>query len=120
MSALADELRAVVREELDRALRELREHRAGAAPPSRADADLSVSDVMAVTGASDRVVRHWLTTGQLVGHRYPGSRRWRIRPADLEAFRSSHPGEDRPVPEPTSEDVKRVLLAVGRKVGRDG
>jgi excisionase family DNA binding protein len=81
---LAAAIRSILRHPLVRA--ELRAIMAEAAPPSSAPSVLTVDDVAQLQGVEPDTIRDWIHRRGLRACRAPGTRAWRIRAEDLEAF----------------------------------
>ena len=79
-----DELRQLIREELQR----------GVAPPSTTGGGyMSAREAADHAGVTPGTIRTWIGQGRLQAARTPGGSRWRIRGADLEAcMRARGPG----------------------------
>ncbi len=99
---VAAALRALVRQEVEEALRTRQE--AGPRP----EGYLTTSEVARRAGAAQDTVLAWIGKGLLPATRPQGVKGWRIRPADLEAFLvGQHAG-----PKPASiDDARRARAA---------
>lgn len=107
---LAAAIRSLLRHPLVRA--ELRAIMAEAAPPSSAPSVLSVDDVAQLQGVEPDTVRDWIHRRGLRACRAPGTRAWRIRAADLEAFLAGEARGDIPAhPSPVDLEAKRAERA---------
>lgn len=87
MSALADEIRAAVRVELDAERRWLEERLAklAARPGTDPEEQVPLAEVARLCGLTPGTLRRAIRQGRLVASK--GPKEWRVRRADLEAFR---------------------------------
>lgn len=92
---------------------------AAGAPPPR---PMSLKDVCQETGFSENTVTKWLRAGTLTADKWPGSREWRIRRADFDAFMRSRsePGAALAAEPAQPEQLRRVLASIGEKVKARG
>ena len=89
MSALADELRVVVREVLREELpRLLTAHLQARAPAPRSDARLSVADAARVAHRHPDTIRRAIKTHALHATKPAGGREWIIDQAEIERWRN--------------------------------
>ena len=87
MSALQDEIRAAIQEALRQEMPELlRKHLAVVAGPAPAAEAVSVTVAARLTGYSQEAILAAIVRGDLPASKPSGSRLWRIRTADLEAW----------------------------------
>ncbi len=99
-------IREVVRQEL-----------AELATAPRVEGYISTAEAAQRAGVAGDTIRSWIARGVLEGTRPPGTKGWRIRPADLQAVLAG--GESTPLP-PVRLEERRQNLARRLAEGVDG
>lgn len=105
MTSIEETLRAIIREELQRALREL--HPADQAPAS--DRYLPVPEAASIAAVHADTMRAWLKAGRLPAHH--AGRELRVRLSDLERFMASggtNGGERPTIDEEAAQALARI------------
>jgi hypothetical protein len=109
-----EQLRNTVREELEAALRPIREQlaRVSLTAPATSDEDeLSLGDAAVVSGYSPITLRKAIRAKALAGVK--GLKEWRVRRGDLKAWMHRRPNAGALRPVDISAEVDKMLASVG-------